>query len=1313
MEAGEKQVSKLAPNPQLLANVLSRATVSWAISVFRKGSKKELQVEDLYAPLEEHRSGKLGDKLGRSWQRELDMSRHKSKKPSLVRALTRTFGPRMLLFGLIMVIGDVFLRIAQPLLLARMLQHFSPGGHETTSREAACWYALGVVVCTASSVFITNPLWLGLLHLAMKMRVACCSIVYRKSLRLSKMSLGKTTVGQVVNLMTNDVNRFDMGIIFVHYLWIGPLTTLVVMYFLWIEIGVAALVGVGALLVSIPAQMWLGKQKSVYRLRTAKRTDERICLMSEIINGISVIKMYTWEKPFEKLVAEARRLEIKEIRGSSYITGVMLSFLLFNNRLAIFCAIVTYVLMGNLITASIVYVVTCYFTLIRQMMSDFFPLSIGLTAEMVVSIKRIEKFMLYDEIEGEKIVENGKVNLSYNDLDEKEVKLSPPEIIEYNGTDAAKGGVTLTNISAKWSEDSSEETLSCVNVNFQPATLSVVIGPVGSGKSSLLQVVLKELPVCAGSVQVRGSVSYAAQEPWLFDGSVRQNIIFSSEYDESRYQAVINVCALRTDLSQLPHSDQTLVGDRGVVLSGGQRARINLARAIYREADVYLLDDPLSAVDTHVGKHLFEQCISGFLKGKTVILVTHQLQFLGSAKHIVLLNSGKVVVQGTYKELRSSGTNFSRMITDRDEVENLAVSNEQTTIKDDSQGPEMVEESHTEGTVSGRVFRTYLTGGGHWTSMVLLLFMFCLTQFVGSAGDYWLNYWVNLEEYVYHREANATSLEPDFPVYVSQQTCIIVFTVLIAATIVISLTRSFMFFYMCTRSSMWLHNHMFASVTRATMRFFHTNPAGRILNRFTKDMGAVDEMLPSSLLDVLQIGLTVVGIVGVLALVNVWLLIPTLVVGYVSFVLRNYYLKTSRGCKRLEGITRSPVFSHLNASLQGLSTIRAFNAESILAEEFDNHQDLHSSAFYLFTAVSRAFGFWLDLVCFLYIATVTFSFLVIDTSWLGGNVGLAVTQTVGIIGVVQWGMKQSADVENFMTSVERILEYTRVEKEPPLDSLPDKMPSPDWPTEGRIEFSQVNMAYDSSLPPVLKDLSFTIQPKEKVGIVGRTGAGKSSLTAALFRLSQIEGKISIDNIDVSVIGLHDLRANLSIIPQEPVLFSGTVRKNLDPFDEYSDHTLWSALEEVEMKEVIEDLSDGLNSKISEGGSNLSVGQRQLMCLARAIVRNNRILVMDEATANVDPQTDALIQTTIRRKFADCTVLTIAHRLNTVMDSDKILVMDGGHLVEFDHPHILLTNKHGFLYKMVDQLGRSAAEGLRNIAAVNYNQHIVLGRSKSR
>ncbi|KAF4522900.1 hypothetical protein B566_EDAN012058 [Ephemera danica] len=422
--------------------------------------------------------------------------------------------------------------------------------------------------------------------------------------------------------------------------------------------------------------------------------------------------------------------------------------------------------------------------------------------------------------------------------------------------------------------------------------------------------------------------------------------------------------------------------------------------------------------------------------------------------------------------------------------------------------------------------------------------------------------------------------------------------------------------------------------------------------------------------------------------------------------MRVVYITTSRSVKRLEGITRSPVFTHLNASIQGLSTIRAFRAQKLLETQFDGHQDLHSSAWYLFISTSRAFGYWLDIICFFYIALVTLSFLVLGNEF-GGNVGLAITQAIGLTGMFQWGMRQSAELENQMTSVERVLEFSKLDSEPPLITERKNAPPKDWPMKGEVVFDKLSLRYSPSEPSVLKQISFTVNPGEKVGIVGRTGAGKSSLISALFRLAEChEGRILIDGVDTSSLGLHQLRASISIIPQEPVLFSGTMRKNLDPFDDYPDAVLWKALEEVELRDAVTELPGGLSAHMSEGGSNFSVGQRQLVCLARAIVRKNRILVLDEATANVDPKTDALIQNTIRRKFASCTVLTIAHRLHTIMDADRVLVMEAGRVAEFASPSILLSEPDSMLSRLAEQTGHANATNLRHRASLANPEQIM-------
>ncbi|XP_045489358.1 probable multidrug resistance-associated protein lethal(2)03659 isoform X1 [Pieris rapae] len=1420
------------PHPRSKTNPLSALTFAWTLPIFWGGLKKEMNENDLYEPLEEHASGPLGDKFARLWEEEVASAGGK-RTPSLLRVILKAYAARCMLYGFVLMFMECGIRIQQPRLLGIFIGHFSRESEmfmhkrllelrnqvvrardtpnitiaqpvflgklvefyspdqKTMKPKEAYLYAGGVVICSALNVFVVHPYMMAILHMGMKFRVACCSLIYRKSLRLSKTALGETTVGQVVNLLSNDVNRFDVAIIFLHYLWIGPLATVIVTYFMWLEINWAAIVGVGFMLAFIPLQAYLGKRTSVLRLKTALRTDERVRLMNEILSGIQVIKMYTWEKPFADLVAKARKQEIKQIKATSYIRGVLTSFIMFTTRICLFFSILAFVLENNVISAKQVFVVTSFYNILRQTMTVFFPQGIAQVAEATISIKRLQNFMLYEdtskpvpglaEIQTSKKKE-GQVRDSTassvkGDLDkEKETSKQSLEspLVPKKHDDKGNGnleaplesgeedteelatrveedarGVRLKHATAKWIVSHAENTLTDMSLTIKPGKLIAVIGPVGAGKSSLLHVLLRELPLVSGSVHVGGTVSYASQEPWLFAGSVRQNILFGQAMDRPRYNAVVRRCALDRDFTLFPHGDKTVVGERGVSLSGGQRARISLARAVYKRADIYLLDDPLSAVDAHVGRHLFESCVVGYLRNTTRVLVTHQLQFLRDVDQIIILKNGAIAAAGDFETLSASGLDFATLLARDDQEDEKPAPEDKSNVEEESilqgsfrkrqmsihsvssvdnltatappEGGREEAEMRSAGAVSSKVYGAYLRASGNPLLVTLMVMVAVLAQLLGSSSDWWTSYWVNQEEehplttlrtfdsnetgplQLTSNFTDALVNNAEFQSGLTRYDCIYIYSAMIIALVVVSLLRSFLFFSMAMRASTRLHNKMFSSITRAPMRFFHTNPSGRILNRFSKDMGAVDEVLPSALLDVLQIGLSLVGIVVVVATVNYWLLLPTLAIGFVFYGLRIFYIATSRSIKRLEGVTRSPVFSHLNASLQGITTIRAFGAQETLIKEFDNHQDLHSSAWYMFIASSRAFGFWLDLVCVVYIAVVTMSFLVFGQEKYGGNVGLAITQAMGLTGMFQWGMRQSTELENQMTSVERIEEYSNIEPEPPLESEQSKKPPPSWPDAGRLQFKHVFLYYAPGEGAVLKDLTMEILPREKVGIVGRTGAGKSSLINALFRLATIEGEIIIDGRETASLGLHELRSQISIIPQEPVLFSGTMRHNLDPFDEYPDQVLWRALEEVELKEAVMELPAGLSSRMSEGGGNFSVGQRQLVCLARAIVRRNRLLVLDEATANVDPQTDALIQTTIRNKFADCTVLTIAHRLHTVMDSDKVLVMDAGQMVEFDHPHMLLQKPSGFLRAMVDQTGRSMAEILAKVALQAYNK----------
>ncbi|KAH8355856.1 hypothetical protein KR200_006142, partial [Drosophila serrata] len=1288
----------------------------YTMPTFIRGLRHTLDTKDLYRTMKEHKSGPLGNKLYASWEQELENS---GGNPSLMRALLRVFGWQFGFLGLLLFLAEGGLRILQPLLLLKLISHFA---HSSESANMAYFYAGGLILSVGLNVICKHPCLCGIWNLCFKARVSLSSMIYRKSLRLSRTALGAATSGHVVNLISNDVSRMDNNVLFAHFLWIGPLQTALVTYLMYLQIGISAMFGVALMLLFIPLQMYLGKKTSEMRLKVALRTDKRMRMMNEIISGIQVIKMYAWERPFERLVAHARQKEVNAICYGSYIKGILSSFTTFLSRASIFLSLVGYVLLRQFLTPEVAFMVTAYYNVLQTTMMVFFPQAISQTAEILATIGRVEKFMLSEEVEQAAKSEDILDAKSYVRCDEAEDRLLTPSLYTIKNQVVPESRISIIGLKAKWDPNCPHYTLDGVDLMVQTGTMVAVLGPTGSGKSSLIQSILGELCAESGEIKVNGTISYASQEPWLFSGTIRDNILFGQPMDRKRYAKVVKHCALERDFELLPLKDKTLVGERGASLSGGQRMRISLARAVYREASIYLLDDPLSAVDSNVGKHLFEQCMRGYLKDRTVVLITHQRQFLQRVDQIVIMDKGQVCAVGNYESLLKAGVDFSTILGNLERTEDMAVEDDQdqeedhsvlcssSDVHDEKQSnseeslltimDSCLEKISVERQGSGHIgfglYKKYFKSGGGFVAFLVMISFFVCSRSSIALGDYFLVYWVAKNKNDIDQDPTMQNLDWSLG---NEQRDIWLFTLITVLSIITTVSASFLIFNLAKKCSIGLHSSIFNAISLASMYFFNTNPPGRILNRFSKDLGQVDEMLPVVMMDVIQTFLCLTGIVIIIAVVNPLLLTPTFVISIVFYKLRTFYLKTSRDLKTPLFAARSPVYSHLASSLNGLSTIRAFQAQRTLEAEFDSYQGTHSSAFYTFLTTSRAFAYWLDFLCVIYMAIATLSFFVFPPA-NAADVGLVITQVLGLTGLVQFAIRQSAELENQMTAVERVVEYEDIEPEGVLEASMDKKPPKSWPEKGKIIFDELSMRYSPNLKSkcVLKSLNFVIKPREKIGIVGRTGAGKSSLINALFRLSYNEGSILIDKRDTNDMGLHDLRSKISIIPQESVLFSGTMRYNLDPFDEYSDDKLWRSLEEVKLKDVVADLPNGLQSTITDGGNNFSVGQRQLVCLARAILRENRILVMDEATANVDPQTDGLIQTTIRNKFKDCTVLTIAHRLHTIMDSDKVLVMDAGRAVEFGTPYELLTKTDSKVFHgMVKQTGKATFDGLLKIA----------------
>ncbi|PNY06586.1 ABC transporter C family member 2-like protein [Trifolium pratense] len=842
--------------------------------------------------------------------------------------------------------------------------------------------------------------------------------------------------------------------------------------------------------------------------------------------------------------------------------------------------------------------------------------------------------------------------------------------------------ISIRNGYFSWDAKAESATLSNINLDIPVGSLVAVVGSTGEGKTSLISAMLGELPPIADStVVMRGTVAYVPQVSWIFNATVRDNVLFGSVFDPIRYERAIDVTELRHDLELLPGGDLTEIGERGVNISGGQKQRVSMARAVYSNSDVLVFDDPLSALDAHVARQVFDKCIKGELRGKTRVLVTNQLHFLSQVDRIILVHEGMVKEEGTFEELSSQGILFQKLMENAGKMEeyeeekvdieatdqksssipvvNGAVNDHAKSESKPKVGKSILikQEERETGVVSLNVLTRYKNAlGGTW--VVLVLFgCYISTEVLRISSSTWLSHWTD--------QSAAEGYNPAF--------YNLIYAALSFCQVLVTLTNSYWLIISSLYAARRLHEAMLHSILRAPMVFFHTNPLGRVINRFAKDLGIVSTM-------------------------SLWAIMPLLVLFYGAYL---YYQSTAREVKRLDSISRSPVYAQFGEALNGLSTIRAYKAYDRMADI--NGRSMDNNIRYTLVNISgnRWLAIRLETLGGLMIwFTATFAVMqngrAENQQEFASTMGLLLTYALNITSLLTGVLRLASLAENSLNSVERIGTYIDLPSEAP-SVIEDNRPPPGWPSSGSIKFEEVVLRYRPELPPVLHGLSFTIFPSDKVGIVGRTGAGKSSMLNALFRIVELEkGRILIDDRDIAKFGLADLRKVLGIIPQSPVLFSGTVRFNLDPFTEHNDADLWEALERAHLKDVIRRNSLGLDAEVSEAGENFSVGQRQLLSLARALLRRSKILVLDEATAAVDVRTDALIQKTIREEFKSCTMLIIAHRLNTIIDCDRVLLLDGGKVLEYDTPEELLSNEGSAFSKMVQSTGAANAQYLRSL-----------------
>ncbi|KAG0238087.1 hypothetical protein BGW42_007641 [Actinomortierella wolfii] len=1299
-------------SPEATANIFSQWSFWWLEGLFRRGYRQPIEESDLFEVLHERKATTLGDKFQTAWEHEQKQADIKGRPPSLGRAIASVLWKRYLYALMFLEMGGYGLGIAMLLMAA--------------------------VMTTTYQQFNVRAFRVGIMA-----RTILTDAVFRKATVLSARSHLAFPDGKIINLMSTDVSRIDTACVQALIAIACPIFILVVIGLLIDLIGPSALIGAAILLFANPIQAYFMGLLAPIRKEASQITDARMKLTTEIIQGIRVIKFFAWEPSFFAKVAEFRSQELQKIKRILRDRGFASAT---SSAIPVFASALTFVLYGatnHELKAEIVFPVLSYFTILRIPM-QILPNCYAAVFDAIVAIRRVEAFILTSEKPASDTIDpSHEFALSIERADfiweQEPAPPSPPSPKESDEKNTKKGkkSTKKNKLNEKQptvvAEDAYITFLRDINLQIPRGSLVAVVGPVGAGKSSLLQAMVGIMTQSAGTLTRGSSISYAPQTPWIQNATIRDNILFGQPFDPIKYQRVVKACCLEKDLSMFPHGDQTEIGERGVNLSGGQKARLSLARSVYFDADMVVMDDPLSAVDAHVGKRLWRDCVMSELRGRTRVIATHQLHVLPDVDYVVIMKDGVIEEQGTYKQLMSHDKgNFRTLMeqyggqedasthstdesesiqeVDRSSMEKHAevlpdepktIVSEKDSDSEVSQVPQdaesdgkdskadaksvkdvskqIVDEERAKGAVGSQVYLAYFKTAGMklWG---VAIFFYAMQQAQSVGMNYWLSLW--------------TDDKLGLPMF----QYIIVYVVFALDQLGLALTATALLSRIIIKTTRMIHDRAMEAVLRAPLAFFDTTPAGRILNRFSKDISDLDNIFWETMNDMLVTSLNALGSVVLTAIFFPWLILAIVPIGAGYYFLCIYYLATSREVKRLDSTCRSYLFTHFAECLHGMPLLRAFG---VIKEAIDGQRavlDRSNRPYYIFITAGR----WLSLRVNLMGTLVQFgtAMMIIGTRFTidAATAGLVMSYLSRLSGEMNWVLQKVTMLENNMNAAERLNHYiTNLPREPPPKT--ETEPPNNWPSQGTIEFSHVSMCYRPGLPRVLRDVSFTVQGGHKIGVVGRTGAGKSSLIQALFRLVELdEGQIFIDGIETGTLGTADLRSRIAIIPQDPVLFQGTFRYNLDPLGRHTDDELWRALETADLKSYVQEQEGGLEAAVAAHGENLSVGQRQLVCLSRALLAKSKVVVLDEATASVDMATDALIQKAIREDFATSTVVTIAHRLNTIIDYNMILVMDRGEVVEFDTPQRLLERPGSLFGSLVDETGAQNAALLRAMAA---------------
>lgn len=1279
--------------PEYDANIISRIFFWWLVPVMKVGYQRTLEPNDLFVLTPNVKVENMYQKFHQKRTKWSAKVQNKlSSKLLYFIIVVNTYNIEFLASCLFMSLSNIGSAL-NPLVSRELIKFVEEKNHHSYGKGVGLAIGTALLVCV-SGVLMNHSLQKSML-VGAKSRGMLVKAIIEKSYKLSEKSRHLYPEAKITSLVGADASRVDQALGMFPVLVAFPIILIIAIVILIVNIGVSALVGIGILVVYLIVLTYSTLVLVKMRKGINPLTDSRVYFISEVLNNLKMIKLYSWEIPYLNRIAQIRESEMFKIfKVQALRNSVLASSITSTNIISMASFLTIYGIKGSMDSAANIFSSLSLFNILTQVIYVL-PVALSSSADAFVALGRIGDYL--DAEESLEIIEK------LHEIEDQSLAIQVKdgsfqwENFEGEGEDEDEDnkGTSLLEEKDDLTEDLNSEKANVgksniftglYNVNFdiKKGEFIVITGVVGSGKTSLLYALSGIMKKMSGDIGVNGS-SILCGTLWIQNATIRDNILFGSEYEKDRYNSVLNACSLIEDIENFQSGDLTEVGERGITLSGGQKARINLARAVYSDSDVILMDDVLSAVDAKVGKHIVYHCFMQYLKNKTRILATHQLSLIGNADRIIFINADSSLEVGTYDELNEKCLGFSTLIKNS----NIDITNdekEEEVMEEEEQKPRkavkkdtlMQKEDREVNGISFDVYKMYLRyGSGKWGTIPWLcvyLIVTTLATFAQIFTGVWLSFWIEDKFKTYPAKF-----------YIGLYVMFAVLSVLLVIFEFILLVQ------LTNNASKTLHINALRNVLHTPMSFMDSTPIGRVLNRFSRDTEVLDNEISNQLRLSSFLLSTIAGILILCIVYLPWFAIAIPVLLFFCFALSSFYQASSREIKRIDSINRSFVFSRLGEILNGMETIKIYKAEERFSGILNNTIDNMNEAYFLTITNQRFLGVNMSMYTsvFSLLIALLCVFKVFNIS--ASSTGLMLSYVVQITNYLNLLLRSLTQVENQMNSAERLFSYdAKLIQEAPY-RIEATEPGRNWPQNGEIVFKDVDMSYTPDLPNVLKKLNFSIRPQEKIGICGRTGAGKSSLTSVLFRLVEIKnGSILIDGVDISKIGLASLRSKLTIIPQDPVLFKGTIRRNLDPFEESDDASMLGALlkvgllSETEYKKAHEGIKFeskyNLDAPVQNNGINFSLGEKQLISFARALVRGNKILILDEATSLVDYESDRIIQETIAREFSDRTILCIAHRLKTILNYDRIIVMDKGAIIECDSP-LNLYNNGGVFYEM--------------------------------